>query len=1045
MDGVVKNVFYYSASLAAGLNAATYDYSIGSLSAGTHTVKIVVDSGLEITESNEGDNSYTKTITVSNPSQPNLVPYQLSGWSDTIVVSRTTGTTTDSTGLTTADTLYVDWDVANIGTAATGSGFHNTLYVDGAVKNVFYYSASLAAGLNAATYDYSIGSLSAGTHTVKIVVDSGLEITESNEGDNSYTKTINVGSSQGLSVSASLSSLTATPSSAAADGQSIITAKVTLRDGNNNPVPGKIVQIHSGGSVAILQPASPTDANGQATATITATAPVSISIWAVDTADSVVVQQQPTIQFTSAFVSLDPAVSQAVSQLANSSSDLLVNSFASIATDEGNTGDYFHNQITQDKAKAAATAFSATIGIILPFVLPDSKDLLFVAAQSLDQDIVSSKIGDILGVIAGSSSGLSKVGQVIINRNASYQQGLQQQEQSLLAGAPPTSANFTTAYVNDLTLRSQGNAFLHETLLSQNNFLIDIQQKSSVGQADLLGPLFMTVNVAGAVAGTAFATPVGGYALAEGLNTGELLLTAPLNQQQLAGDQQSYMTAISSLSGCSYYSGLVYANTVSGFSTIAQGKAPASITGSILGVNSQIDVQSLTGITGDITTWLSQQFLNATPVVIIGEYSIMTLENTSSQPAFFSISALYTHTTTINLDNLGITHYSMTVPMIVSTTTNLDANQTAQVTIYYGNDKNGALPDPGSAIVINALGFDKNQGIYGVATTSTSLQWPTSVQNGIQSGAEPLGAKPLGGPVSTNIFGFENPIKSFVFQNQSNQTYQAQIWIANPFAIPLQATVTQPLPSGIVVLGTDGVLHGSSIVWSNTVPTNGLVEETLAFSLAVMPGAQTNLPAPTLVFTDATGTNGLSVSGFVANFSGVFPIQITGYAPTGVAGLNASMPVGATNMTDVNQSGTLTISLADVTGTVLTNYVQAFVLAGNGSTNLNFILPGTLPPGSYSITGSLNMNGGSGQVLAGAYVVSLAPLTLGLGSTTPLGTNGFNLMLQGTLGSNYVIEVSTDLFNWTPVMDFTFTNSPFYFNDPAATNSGRQFYRAVMP
>jgi hypothetical protein len=91
------------------------------------------------------------------------------------------------------------------------------------------------------------------------------------------------------------------------------------------------------------------------------------------------------------------------------------------------------------------------------------------------------------------------------------------------------------------------------------------------------------------------------------------------------------------------------------------------------------------------------------------------------------------------------------------------------------------------------------------------------------------------------------------------------------------------------------------------------------------------------------------------------------------------------------------------------------------------------------------MNGGSGQVLAGAYVVSLPPLTLGLGSATPLGTNGFNLQLQGAAGSNYVIEVSTDLFNWTPILDFTITNSPFYFTDPAATNSSQQFYRAVLP
>jgi subtilase family serine protease len=191
VDGVYKT-YWYTASLGVNNYMPPTDYSIGSLSAGIHTITITADPGGSIAESNESDNSYTKTITVTTPSLPNLTPYQPSGWSDKIVVSRTTGTTTDNTGLTTADTLYVDWAVGNIGTAATGSGFYNTLYVDGVVKTAPYYGASLPAGVNAATYDYPIGSLSAGTHTITIMVDSGFQIAESNESDNSYTKSISV-------------------------------------------------------------------------------------------------------------------------------------------------------------------------------------------------------------------------------------------------------------------------------------------------------------------------------------------------------------------------------------------------------------------------------------------------------------------------------------------------------------------------------------------------------------------------------------------------------------------------------------------------------------------------------------------------------------------------------------------------------------------------------------------------------------------------------------------------------------------------------------
>ena len=67
--------------------------------------------------------------------RPNLAPYTPSGWSDKIVVSKTTNTTTDSALLTTVDSLYVDWSVKNIGDAATSARFYTELYVDGLLKN----------------------------------------------------------------------------------------------------------------------------------------------------------------------------------------------------------------------------------------------------------------------------------------------------------------------------------------------------------------------------------------------------------------------------------------------------------------------------------------------------------------------------------------------------------------------------------------------------------------------------------------------------------------------------------------------------------------------------------------------------------------------------------------------------------------------------------------------------------------------------------------------------------------------------------------------
>lgn len=127
------------------------------------------------------------------PPLPDLTPYKPSGWSDKIVVSKTTGTTTDDTNLTENDTLYVDWAVINQGDADITTTFYVDLYVDGVFKQRFSI-ASLRKNSPTSYSDYSIGKLSVGTHTIKIVVDATNVIAEKDENNNEYTKTITVSS-----------------------------------------------------------------------------------------------------------------------------------------------------------------------------------------------------------------------------------------------------------------------------------------------------------------------------------------------------------------------------------------------------------------------------------------------------------------------------------------------------------------------------------------------------------------------------------------------------------------------------------------------------------------------------------------------------------------------------------------------------------------------------------------------------------------------------------------------------------------------------------
>ncbi len=72
-------------------------------------------------------------------------------------------------------------------------------------------------------------------------------------------------------------------------------------------------------------------------------------------------------------------------------------------------------------------------------------------------------------------------------------------------------------------------------------------------------------------------------------------------------------------------------------------------------------------------------------------------------------------------------------------------------------------------------------------------------------------------------------------------------------------------------------------------------------------------------------------------------------------------------------------------------------------------------------------------------------ISLGFGLAQPWTANGLSLMLQGPVGSNYIIQASTDLMSWQPITNFTTTTSPFYFTDPAAANYDHRFYRGMMP
>jgi hypothetical protein len=137
------------------------------------------------------------------PSQkPNLTPYQPPGASDRIVVTKTQcGGMVDDGPLYTTDTLYLAFWVINNGTASSTTNAGMSIYLDGQLIHTNVIGPLQVSQTANCCACVSIGPLSVGTHTVKIVVDTGNTIDESNESDNEYTKTIKVNVSMGSGIS----------------------------------------------------------------------------------------------------------------------------------------------------------------------------------------------------------------------------------------------------------------------------------------------------------------------------------------------------------------------------------------------------------------------------------------------------------------------------------------------------------------------------------------------------------------------------------------------------------------------------------------------------------------------------------------------------------------------------------------------------------------------------------------------------------------------------------------------------------------------------
>ena len=119
----------------------------------------------------------------------NLRPVRPEGWSDSLVVSNRQETHTDTLRLMAYDRLFVDFAVINSGGSPVAAPFRIELFLNGRLRETFAVSPPLAPQVYRFREDYPLGRLSSGTHTLRVVIDGGEAVAESDESDNQYTRT----------------------------------------------------------------------------------------------------------------------------------------------------------------------------------------------------------------------------------------------------------------------------------------------------------------------------------------------------------------------------------------------------------------------------------------------------------------------------------------------------------------------------------------------------------------------------------------------------------------------------------------------------------------------------------------------------------------------------------------------------------------------------------------------------------------------------------------------------------------------------------------
>ena len=182
---------------------------------------------------------------------------------------------------------------------------------------------------------------------------------------------------------------------------------------------------------------------------------------------------------------------------------------------------------------------------------------------------------------------------------------------------------------------------------------------------------------------------------------------------------------------------------------------------------------------------------------------------------------------------------------------------------------------------------------------------------------------------------------------------------------------------------------------------------------------------------------------------------------------NYKMPPLARSLVDTNAVQVLTdwinrlpgiAALAPPTitpnGGTFFSTVNVTLSAPDPNASIYYSLDGSLPTtNSFLYSGAFNLTSnatffanafedGYGNSVASSALFFVQPVQFT--SAGFLSNNQFELGFTGVTGSNYVLQVSTNLSTWTPISTNSAVSNMFYLLDPKATNYPYRFYRVLQ-